>query len=95
MLEDAEFYTTEMSKQNLLKIGERRIRVDPLETIEKIENKHEALAAIIILAKNSGKETFKENLKSVKEAYVQKQREIEEAKIKEKQEEKEKGGRKN
>ena len=28
---------------------------------------------------------FKERLKSVKEAYVQKQREIEEAKIKEKQ----------
>ena len=59
-----------------------------METKEEIGNKHEALAAIIILTKNCGSEMFKERLKSVKEAYVQNQREIEEAKVKEKQENK-------
>ena len=53
-----------------MKVGEQKIRVNPLETKEVAENKHEAIAAIIILAKNSGRETFKERLKSVKEAYV-------------------------
>ena len=84
------FYAKELEQLDLLKIGERKIRVNPIETKVEIGNKHEALAAIIILAKNSRRETFKERLKSVKEAYVQKQRTIEEAETKKKQEEKDK-----
>ena len=83
---DARFYATELERLNLLKVGNQKIYVDPKEVKEKIENNHEALAAIIILAKNNGRETFKERLKSVKEAYVQKQIEEEDQKNKIEQE---------
>lgn len=73
-----------MQKLNLLVIGKRQIRVNPTETKTEIDNKHEALAAIIILAKNNTRETFKKRLKSVKEAYVQRRKEEEEKKSKEK-----------
>ena len=72
MLRDVKFFTEEMEKLDLLRIKEQKIYVNPEGTKDKIENNHEALAAIIILAKNHGRETFKNKLKSVKEAYVQK-----------------------
>ena len=71
-MQDASFYAAELGKLDLLKVGGRKVRVDPDQEKDKIETKQEALAAIIILAKNCGPNVLKSKLKSVKEAYVQK-----------------------
>ena len=63
----------------MLKIGKQNIYVDPKEIKSKIDSNQEALVAMILLAKNYGRETFKERLKSVKEAYVQRVSEAKES----------------